>query len=372
MKKVTEMKRVLMVSCEGLGNGGVQAVMMNIVRNMHKEYLFDMLLFTSEKRYYDDEFLTYGGEIYRIPRYEGSNKLRKKIDYYIRGVNLYRRVKELLDVKGPFDIIHCNAEFESAPIMKAASECGIPVRITHTHIISQKNNFVATCLENYRKKIINIYATKSIGCSVEACRSFFLDSKKATVINNTYDDSRFNPKQHVYQDEDGLHILQVGRFCDTKNQLFTVDVLCQIRKQVENVHLSFVGFDMEGYEKLIRDKIKYLQLDEYVTFYPSNADIPRLLSKSTSFIFPSLHEGFGIAIIEAQAMGLRCFASTGVPRATDCGGVTFITLEDGAKVWADKIVESYKKYGNSKTEYDVSGYAITNVISSYKELYEGR
>ena len=28
MKKVTEMKRVLMVSCEGLGNGGVQAVMM--------------------------------------------------------------------------------------------------------------------------------------------------------------------------------------------------------------------------------------------------------------------------------------------------------------------------------------------------------
>ena len=41
-------------------------------------------------------------------------------------------------------------------------------------------------------------------------------------------------------------------------------------------------------------------------------------------------------------------------------------------MWADKIVESYKKYGNSKTEYDVSGYAITNVISTYKELYEGR
>ena len=58
-----------MVSCEGLGNGGVQAVMMNIIRNMHKEYLFDMLLFTSEKRHYDDEFLTYGGKIYRIPRY---------------------------------------------------------------------------------------------------------------------------------------------------------------------------------------------------------------------------------------------------------------------------------------------------------------
>ena len=42
-----------MISCEGLGNGGVQAVMMGIVRNLSDEFLFDMLLFTSEKRFYD-------------------------------------------------------------------------------------------------------------------------------------------------------------------------------------------------------------------------------------------------------------------------------------------------------------------------------
>lgn len=28
------MKRILLVSCEGLGNGGVQAVIMSIVRNL--------------------------------------------------------------------------------------------------------------------------------------------------------------------------------------------------------------------------------------------------------------------------------------------------------------------------------------------------
>lgn len=60
-------KRVLMVSCEGLGNGGVQAIMMGIVRNLYTECHFDMLLFTSEKRYYDDEFLKYGGKIFRVP-----------------------------------------------------------------------------------------------------------------------------------------------------------------------------------------------------------------------------------------------------------------------------------------------------------------
>lgn len=366
------MKKVLMVSCEGLGNGGVQAVMMNIIRNMYKEYLFDMLLFTSEKRYYDDEFLKYGGKIHRIPRYEGNNKIRKKLDYYIRGVNLYIEVKKLLKEEGPFDIIHCNAEFESAPIMKAASELGIPIRITHTHIISQKNNFVATCLEEYRKKVIDRYSTKRVGCSVEACKSFFLDSTRTTVINNIYDNSRFNPQLYKHSNDKRLHVLQVGRFCATKNQLFSIEVLHKIQKQIKNVKLSFVGFDIGGYEKLIKDKIKILNLEEYVSFYPSDADIPRLLISSTAFIFPSLHEGFGIAIVEAQAMGVKCFASNGVPSSANCGGVTYISLDDGPEVWADKIIEFYTKYGNCKNEYDVSNYSATNVMNTYRKLYEGK
>ena len=256
--------------------------------------------------------------------------------------------------------------------MKAASEFGIPIRITHTHIISQKNNCIATYLENHRKKVIDKYATKKIGCSLEACRSFFLEGTKATVINNTYDESRFNPKLYSYFEEDRLHIIQVGSFCTTKNQLFSVEVLYQIQKRIKNVHLSFVGFDMEGYEKLVKDKIEHLNLEKYVSFYPSDTNIPQLLAKSNAFIFPSLHEGFGIAIIEAQAMGVRCFASDSVPKATDCGGVIFIELDKGAKVWADKIIESYRKYGNSKIECDVSDYAVENVIKTYRKLYEGK
>ena len=77
-------KRVLLVSCEGLGNGGVQAIMMGIVRNLYTEFHFDILLFTSEKRYFDDEFLSYGGKIFRVPKYEGTNPIRRRFDYYIR------------------------------------------------------------------------------------------------------------------------------------------------------------------------------------------------------------------------------------------------------------------------------------------------
>ena len=69
--------KILQISCGGLGNGGVQAVIMDICRNM-PETQFDILLFTNESRYYDDEFKKLGGKIFRIPNYEGNNKYKKK------------------------------------------------------------------------------------------------------------------------------------------------------------------------------------------------------------------------------------------------------------------------------------------------------
>ena len=108
------MKKALMVSCEGLGRGGVQAVMMDIVRNLRGEYNFDMLLFTDEVRYYDEEFLSYGGKILRVPFYEGGNRILRKLDYYIRGGRLYRGIYKAIQENGPYDVIHCNNVYESA------------------------------------------------------------------------------------------------------------------------------------------------------------------------------------------------------------------------------------------------------------------
>lgn len=365
------MKRVLMVSCEGLGNGGVQAVMMSIVRNLHKEYLFDALLFTSEKRYYDEEFSSYGGQIFRIPRYEGKNKYRRKVDHYIRGYGLYKNVKKLLKEKGPYDIIHCNNEFESGPIIKAAAECGVPVRIVHTHIISQKSNQVATILESYRKKVIEKNSTVKVGCSLDACHSFYSKPESSIVVNNTYDDSRFTKNNCIEDDSNRLVLIQVGRFNAVKNQLFSIEVLKKIKRVYPDVVLRLVGFDADGYERLVRKRIKELNLRDNVVFYPGNSNIPQLLSESSIFIFPSLHEGFGIALIEAQAMGLKCFASTGVPETTNCGGVTYIDLKDGAEVWANAVIESFSNYGNVKQTFDVSDFAASNVMEKYRSIYEG-
>ena len=101
-------KRVLMVSCEGLGIGGVQNVMMNIVCNLSDEYAFDMLLFTDEKRYFDEEAEHYG-VIYRIPNKE------TRIDYYIRFFRIFYGTYKLLK-KNKYDVIHCNNDYASCQV----------------------------------------------------------------------------------------------------------------------------------------------------------------------------------------------------------------------------------------------------------------
>ena len=42
-------------------------------------------------------------------------------------------------------------------------------------------------------------------------------------------------------------------------------------------------------------------------------DVPELLQAMDIFLFPSLHEGFSVAFVEAQATGIKSVISSGVP-----------------------------------------------------------
>lgn len=366
------MKKVLLVSCDGLGNGGVQAVIMGIVRKLHNDYKFDILLFTNEERYYDKEFLSYGGVIYRVPRYEGDNKFRKKIDYYVRGKHVHDSVWKLLKEHGPYDIIHCHDEFENAPILKAASEAGVPIRIAHTHIINHKSNFVANMLESNRRKAIQKYATAKVGCSRESCVAYYSVPDQSIIVNNAYDEQKFNQRNYITKEKNDFNIVQIGSYNPTKNQIFSVNVIKEILKKRNDVKLYLVGFRMGNYVDRIVKVIKENGLEQSVIFLPGDSDTQKLLSQSSYLIMPSKREGFGIVLIEAQAMGVSCFASDCIPRTTNCGGVKFLSLSAGASAWADAIVDDYVKTNGAHQKYDVSNYSTENIMKTYRTLYEGR
>ena len=81
---------------------------------------------------------------------------------------------------------------------------------------------------------------------------------------------------------------------------------------------------------------------QYVENYYSMADF---------FLFPSLFEGLGLVLIEAQASGLNCIASKNVPQLGNiCNGVKYLDLKDEIN-WIKTIkneIESYDIENRSK------------------------
>ena len=196
----------------------------------------------------------------------------------------------------------------------------------------------------------------------------FSKDVKYQIVNNFYNDDIFYPRNNKIEKNKVFTLVQVGAISNIKNQKFSIEVLDNIRNLGINAKLRIIGFDMDSkYKQLILNKITELSLKEYVEFYPGDTEIPNILSTSDCFIMPSYHEGFGIALIEAQAVGLHSFASDSIPLSTNCGGVEYLPLSLGSLYWATKIVDWFKCY--KPDTIDTSKYKISIVINQYKHLY---
>ena len=88
------------------------------------------------------------------------------------------------------------------------------------------------------------------------------------------------------------------------------------------------------------------------------------------FILPSKYEGLGMAGIEAQACGLPCIFSTGVPiEAKLTENVEFIPLEDKEK-WIEAIERMIIVPKADNTEQiRKAGYDIKETAQKLKEIY---
>lgn len=364
---------ILQVSCEGLGRGGVQKVIMDITRQLSKKNKIDIVLFTNEKRYYDEEFVGHGGIIYRIPKNNSKYRLINKLDYYIRGPRiLYKMIKILKNAN--YDVIHCHNEYESGICMLAAYLCRVKVRIVHLHRSDYnlgKKKIITLFYEKILRFFLEKYSTKIICCSENTKNSFFINKNKyifnkIIVINNCIDLKEFNiPK---FWEKDKFILTHIGQFCDNKNQLFLINIMNELRKKIDNVQLNLVGFG-EEYKKMLLNRISELKLNKYIKIFPHDINIPQILSKTDVFLFPSKSEGLGIALLEAQAMNIYCISSDTVSKETNCGLIIFKSL-DNSEEWVNTIVDiKNKKICLKLNKEKMQQMDISNYINKIELIY---
>lgn len=366
-------KKILLANLQPLQRGGAQAVIMSIVRNLSDEYCFDILLFSSQRGWYDEEFESYGGKIIRIPNYEGENKFKNRADLYIRWIRNSRKVKTAISENGPYQAVHTIIAFEAGFVLRQAKKCGVPIRVAHTLVITNisKNKVAMSLYAFFALKAMRRFSTHLVGCTEEACKTMFGEDETAwKLIRNPYDANRFSPNLYPdIKEYTAPALIHIASYNSNKNQLLSIEVLRRITQKYPNASLKLIGFELEkGYYLKIVERIHSYNLENNVTVYPSDADSPKLLSESSYFLLPSVLEGFGIVLIEAQSLGLRCVVSDSVPKLPDCGGCKFLPLSQ-VDAWAEEIIRDFEITAGKRTPFDCRKFSEEYVMKDYRKMY---
>lgn len=106
------------------------------------------------------------------------------------------------------------------------------------------------------------------------------------------------------------YLIAIGTLQPRKNYERLIRVFADLKGQGRKEQLLICGKKGWLYESIF-EEIKRLNLEEQVIFtdYLIDKDLAVLLAGASAFIFPSLYEGFGIPILEAQAAGVPVIVS---------------------------------------------------------------
>jgi len=109
-------------------------------------------------------------------------------------------------------------------------------------------------------------------------------------------------------DDDVPVAVTVGRQEYQKGQIYLVEAFAGVMKKIPDAKLLVVG--REGhFTQRLADLVARLDLAASVELLGHRSDVPDLLAAADLFVFPSLYEGLGGALVEAIALALPVVAS---------------------------------------------------------------
>ena len=357
------MIRVLQVVTH-MNRGGLETMIMNYYRNIDREKVqFDFLVHRQNSAAYDNEILSMGGKIYRLPVLNPF------------GLGYRRELKNFFDNHPEYRIVHVHQDCMSSIILKEAKKHGVKTRIAHSHTTSQDKN-IRYILKLFYKQFIPKYATELMACS-EAAGKWMFGKAYFHVINNAIDTKlyMFDKKKQLKLRkslkiaENEIVIGHVGRFSLPKNHKFLIEVFKEISNTVPAKLVLVGGGPLQDNVKNMVDEFG---IKEKVLFMGVRSDIPDLLQVMDVFVFPSHYEGLPVTMVEAQAAGWPCVISNKVPN--ECiiteGLVTIKELSDSARDWATHIIEESKiQKRDTQEEIKQHGFDIAENAKWLEKFY---
>lgn len=358
-----------------MNRGGTETMLMNIYRNIdHKKVQFDFISYSQKEADYDQEIKSYHGRIFRLTK-----------------TNSIKQIYDVIKKYGPYDVVHAHTLFHCGIAHLAAVLAGVKIRISHSHTtFDESNSILKEIYMKCMRAMILMFSTNLLACSRGAGEYLFgrnsLSKKKYLYFPNIIDYSAFliPPERDVrkFKVKEGLEnsliIGHIGRFTEAKNHIFLLEIIKAAKRLEETnktIHLLLVG---DGdLRKDIEKKAEKAGLLNNVHFVGKREDISVMLHSMDVFVFPSVYEGLGLVLLEAQASGLPCIVSEAIQPEADLniGLVTKLSLADGPDIWAKEAIKqlSAKEKDTEKiiTSFEQNSYSLKKVISSLMNIYQG-
>ncbi|MBQ8828178.1 MAG: glycosyltransferase [Clostridia bacterium] len=374
------MKRILHI-VGSMNMGGTETFLMNVYRNIDRSKVqFDFVAYgrDGKKDYYEDEIGGLGGKYYKLPSTGsmGFSGIIKELRKILRG--------------NEYAAVHSHTMYNSGFAMIAAKKENVKIRIVHSHTTKDDAaaaSFKTKIYNGVMKYFINSYSTMCCACSMAAAERLFNKKailKKYKFMANAVDftgyldaDTDFGKvRAELGIDEASVVIGHVGRFGISKNQLFALDAFRKYTEKYNSyAYLLFVGGGDENVRQSVMKKADEYGLSEKVIFAGIRKDIPDIMNCMDVFILPSVYEGLGIVLLEAQVSGLNCVVSENIQPEADLGMnlLHWVDLSRGAEKWADEL----NKYIGKKitdTQYikehiEKSPFRLEQVVEDFYGLY---
>ncbi len=121
----------------------------------------------------------------------------------------------------------------------------------------------------------------------------------------------------------------------------------------------------------IERKVQKMGLSHKVKFLGVRSDINRLIQAFDVMVFPSIHEGLPVTLIEAQGAEIPCIISDTITDEVDMGAglITYENIHSSPVKWAKEALQERKGFTDDKDNIELNGYDIRKSAVWLQDFY---
>ncbi len=355
-----------------LNRGGAESLILDICRCANRTP-FEVICIYRKEGNFSEEFHKTNARLIHIP------KTGSMIGYMWKLRNVIRKER--------ITIVHSQTPSNTLVLGLSLLRCNIKLMTTlHGHSFAHANYLLRKFVFLVSKRII--YVSKNQ--EMYYCSQWKIsNANKLSIVYNGIDTSKIIDKIYPLPDflrtanKDDINLVVVGSFCRGRSQDFILKVVEHLQVQLRNKHVKifFVGgtFPNEDYRyQYCQQYIVNHRIEDLAIMLGVRKDVYAILQHVDGFLYATLTDTFGIAVVEAMLSGLPVLTND-LPimkEVTHDGAFALLyqsnNVDDCAIQLLDLIdhIEGYKIKAKAMTHKVRALYGIENHIVELYKIYQ--